>query len=278
MLQQTFLPSIGVWLLTDLPLGTAEKAQTAPAAVADRTIALVTGGSRGIGAAIVRQLAASGMEVIFTYETARTRAHELAALLSESGGAVQAWQCDLASRRAGTALVERALAELGRVDVLVNNAGIVRDGLFVRMTDQDWDAVIAVDLTAAMETCRAVLRGMLRVRAGRIINVASISGVVGNPGQVNYSAAKAGVIGLTKALAREVGGRGITVNAVAPGFIDSDMTRGLPEKVVDGLVRQIPLGRFGTVDEVAAAVDFLASRAASYINGQVIHVDGGLAT
>ena len=203
-------------------------------------------------------------------------AGEVASIIREGGGAAAILGADLADISAAAALVERTVAEFGSIDIVVNNAGITRDNLAVRISDSDWDDVLAVDLSAAFRICRAALRPMLRRRDGRIINIASVAGVVGNPGQANYSAAKAGLIGLTKALCREVGSRGITVNAVAPGFIDTDMTRGMGP-ALDTALASVPLGRLGSAEEVAAAVRFLALPEAAYITGHVLHVDGGLA-
>lgn len=239
--------------------------------------ALVTGASRGIGRAVVLALAAAGADVAIAYGSDTPAAEQVVEAVRHEGRRAVPLQCDLRDPVAARSLVERTLAQLGAVDIVVNNAGIARDGLAVRMSDQDWESVIAIDLTAAFLICRAALRPMLRKRQGRIVNVSSVSGVIGNPGQANYSAAKAGLIGLTKSLAREVSTRGITVNAVAPGFIDTEMTATLPAGAREAAIGAVPMQRMGTAEEVAAAVAFLVSPAASYITGHVLHVDGGLA-
>jgi 3-oxoacyl-[acyl-carrier protein] reductase len=239
-------------------------------------VALVTGASRGIGRATALALADAGAAVAVGFGANGNAADEVAAIIRESGGRATTLGADLADAAAAAGLVKRTVAELGSIDIVVNNAGITRDNLAVRISDSDWDEVLAVDLSAAFRICRAALRPMLRNRDGRIINIASVAGVVGNPGQANYSAAKAGLIGLTKALCREVGSRGITVNAVAPGFIDTDMTRALGD-VLDSAIGAVPLRRLGSAEEVAAAVRFLALPEAAYITGHVLHVDGGLA-
>jgi 3-oxoacyl-[acyl-carrier protein] reductase len=243
----------------------------------DGRVALVTGASRGIGRAVAVRLAAEGAAVAVAYGSSEALAREVAEEAAGHGVATALLGADLGDAAAAGALVARAAEALGRVDVLVNNAGLTRDQLAVRMSDEDWSQVLAVDLTAAFSLCRAALRGMLRGRWGRIVNVSSVAGVAGNPGQANYSAAKAGLIGLTKALAKEVGGRGITVNAVAPGFVETDMTAALPAAVIERALAVVPAGRLGTAAEVAAAVAFLASPDAAYVNGHVLHVDGGLA-
>ena len=239
-------------------------------------VALVTGASRGIGRAVALALADAGAAVAVGFSANESAADEVAAVIRDNGSRAATLRADLSDMAAAAALVDRAIAELGAVHIVVNNAGITRDNLAVRISDADWDDVLAVDLSAAFRICRAALRPMLRQRDGRIINIASVAGVVGSPGQANYSAAKAGLIGLTKALCREVGSRGITVNAVAPGFIDTDMTRALGD-VLDSAIATVPLRRAGSADEVAAAVRFLALPEAAYITGHVLHVDGGLA-
>jgi 3-oxoacyl-[acyl-carrier protein] reductase len=240
-------------------------------------VALVTGGSRGIGRACALALAGSGAAVAVGYSANAEAAEEVAGSIRSAGGRAVTLGADLADPAAPGELVERTVAELGAIDIVVNNAGIARDNLAVRITDADWDAVLAVDLSAAFRVCRAALRPMLRRREGRIINISSVAGVMGNPGQANYAAAKAGLIGLTKALCREVGSRGITVNAVAPGFIATDMTAALAAASLATATAAVPLGRLGTAEEVAAAVRFLALPEAAYITGHVLHVDGGLA-
>jgi 3-oxoacyl-[acyl-carrier protein] reductase len=240
-------------------------------------VALVTGASSGIGSACALALADAGAAVALGFSANRTGADDVVARILERGGAAITIGADLGDPAAAIALVDTTVKELGGIDIVVNNAGITRDNLAVRITDADWDAVIAVDLSAAFRICRAALRPMLRRREGRIINISSIAGVVGNPGQANYSAAKAGLIGLTKSLCREVGSRGITVNAVAPGFIATEMTKVLGDDLLAAVTATIPLRRIGTAEEVAAAVRFLALPEAAYITGHVLHVDGGLA-
>jgi 3-oxoacyl-[acyl-carrier protein] reductase len=240
-------------------------------------VALVTGASSGIGSACALALADAGAAVAVGFSANRSGADDVVARILERGGAATTIGADLSDPAAAIALVDTTLKELGGIDIVVNNAGITRDNLAVRITDADWDAVIAVDLSAAFRICRAALRPMLRRREGRIINISSIAGVVGNPGQANYSAAKAGLIGLTKSLCREVGSRAITVNAVAPGFIATEMTKVLGAELLAAVTATIPLRRIGTAEEVAAAVRFLALPEAAYITGHVLHVDGGLA-
>ncbi len=244
--------------------------------LADR-VALVTGASSGIGRACALALADAGAAVALGFSANPAGADEVAALIRERGGTATTLGADLAEPSAAAALVDGTLRELGAIDIVVNNAGITRDNLAVRITDADWDAVLAIDLSAAFRVCRAALKPMLRRREGRIVNISSVAGVMGNPGQANYSAAKAGLIGLTKALCREVGSRGITVNAVAPGFIATDMTAALGADALAAAAAAVPLRRLGTADEVAAAVRFLALPEAAYITGHVLHVDGGMA-
>ncbi len=240
--------------------------------------ALVTGASRGIGRATAVALARAGAAVAVGYSAHPEGAEAVvAALRSDYGVSAEALGADLSDPSAAAALVERTVQALGGIDIVVNNAGITRDNLAMRLSDDDWDSVIAIDLTAAFHICRAALRPMLRQRFGRIVNVSSVSGVIGNAGQANYSSAKAGLIGLTKSLAREVASRDITVNAVAPGFIETEMTTSLGETVIQSAVSAIPKGRMGTADEVAAAIAFLVLPESGYITGHVLHVDGGLA-
>jgi 3-oxoacyl-[acyl-carrier protein] reductase len=241
-----------------------------------RKVALVTGSSRGLGRAMALQLAAAGFDVAIHYGRNAAEAEKVADSARAHGVNAQVFGADLTTPANAGALVEQVIAAFGRLDVLVNNAGITRDTLAVRMKDEDWNAVLDTNLTSAFTASRAALKHMMRARAGRIINIASVVGLMGNPGQANYVASKAGLIGLTKALAKEYGGRGITVNAVAPGFIESDMTAALPDATRTAYLGGIPLARFGQPEEVAAVVAFLASDAAAYITAQVIGVDGGL--
>ncbi|HBG99386.1 MAG TPA: 3-oxoacyl-[acyl-carrier-protein] reductase [Rhodobacteraceae bacterium] len=235
--------------------------------------ALVTGASGGIGAAIARQLHGAGAAVGLS----GTRIEPLEALAAELGEGAHVLPCNLSDPEAVEALPKRAVAALGGVDILVNNAGITRDGLFMRMSDADWQDVLDVNLTAAMRLSRGVLRGMMKARWGRIVNIGSVVGTTGNPGQANYVAAKAGMVGMTKALAIEVATRGVTANAVAPGFIATAMTDKLNETQKAAILGQIPSGRMGTPEDVAAAVLFLAGPEAGYVTGQTLHVNGGLA-
>jgi len=235
--------------------------------------ALVTGASGGIGGAIARTLHAQGA----TVGISGTRREALDALATELGDRVQVFPCDLSDGASVEALVPAATAGIGDIDILVNNAGLTKDNLFVRMSDADWERVLAVNLTAAFKLSRAVLRGMMKRRAGRIVSITSVVAATGNPGQSNYIASKAGLTGMTKSLAQEVASRGITVNCVAPGFIATAMTDALNEKQREGILGQVPAGRLGTPAEVAAAVLFLASDEAAYVTGQTIHVNGGMA-
>jgi 3-oxoacyl-[acyl-carrier protein] reductase len=243
--------------------------------VVKRTI-LVTGGSRGIGRGICLAFARSGNHIYFNYSSAGEAAAQTEKLVTEAGGTATGIQVNVASEKEVIGFVARALDETGRVDVLVNNAGITRDGLIVRMKEADWEAVLNVNLKGAFLCTKAVTKPMMKQRYGRIINVSSVVGVSGNPGQANYVASKAGIIGLTKGVARELASRGITANVVAPGYIETDMTADLPDKAKDAMVSQIPLGRAGTPEDIAAAVVFLASDQAAYITGQVLHISGGM--
>jgi 3-oxoacyl-[acyl-carrier protein] reductase len=239
-------------------------------------VALVTGGSRGIGRAIAIALARAGAQVVFTYVANPEAAKETEKAIAEAGGKGTAVRCDVADHAAVEALVAQILQQHQRIDIAVNNAGIARDQLILRMKPEEFDAVIATNLRGAWSVCRAVAKPMVKQRHGRIINLSSVVAGMGNPGQSNYAASKGGVEALTRSLAREIGSRNVTVNAVAPGFIDTDMTRDLPEQAKAVLVERIPLGRLGTAEDVASVVGFLASDAASYVTGQVIHVNGGL--
>lgn len=240
-------------------------------------VALVTGAARGIGRAIALKLASEGAAVIVNYAGSEEKAEEVVALIRASGGEAQAVQCDVSDFEACGKLAKNVLEQYGRLDILVNNAGITRDGLIMRMSEQDYDAVLDTNLKGAFNMIRHFSRSFLKQRSGRIINISSVSGVLGNAGQANYSASKAGVIGLTKSVARELASRGVCVNAVAPGFIDTDMTGSMPDSAKESLKNMIPMGHIGRPEDVAAAVAFLAGDASAYITGQVICVDGGMA-
>lgn len=239
-------------------------------------IAVVTGASRGIGRAIAKKLASEGAVVVINYNGSKEKAEEVKAEIEEKGQSARIYQCDVSDFAACEAFIQDVIREFGRIDILVNNAGITKDGLLMKMSEEDFNKVIDTNLKGAFHTVRFASRQMLKQRSGRIINMASVVGVTGNAGQANYAASKAGVIGLTKAAARELASRGVTVNAIAPGFIETDMTEVLSEKVKEATAAQIPLGRFGCPGEVAALVSFLASEEAGYITGQTIHVDGGM--
>lgn len=241
----------------------------------DQTI-VVTGGSRGIGRAICVALAGPGRRIYFNYRSDAAAAEATVAAVEAAGGSAVAVQADVTDEAAVAGLFERVADEAKGVFALVNNAGITRDGLILRMKRRDWDAVMETNLTGAFFCTRAAAKMMIRARTGRIVNISSVVGSSGNPGQANYVSAKAGLIGLTKAVARELAPRGITVNAVAPGYVETDMTRDLGEKARDAMLAGIPLGRAGTAEEVASAVAFLVSDGAAYITGQVIGVNGGM--
>ncbi|MGY3264256.1 3-oxoacyl-ACP reductase FabG [Lysobacter sp. HA35] len=236
-------------------------------------IALVTGATRGIGAAIADELAAQGATVIGT-ATSESGAASIGERLASKGG--QGRVLNVTAPGAIEELVDAIAKDIGPISILVNNAGITRDNLLMRMKDEDWQAIIDTNLTSVYRSSKAVMRGMMKARKGRIVNIASVIGVTGNAGQSNYAAAKAGIIAFSKSLAREIGSRGVTVNVVAPGFIDTDMTRGLPEDAKKGMLDQIALGRLGEPADIARAVVFLAGPSASYITGETIHVNGGM--
>lgn len=241
----------------------------------DKQVAIVTGASRGIGRAIALELARRGAMVIGT-ATTEAGAEGIGAAFEQAGLEGRGAVLNVNDATAVDALVESTLKEFGALNVLVNNAGITQDQLAMRMKDDEWDAVIDTNLKAVFRLSRAVLRPMMKARGGRIVNITSVVGSAGNPGQVNYAAAKAGVAGMTRALAREIGSRGITVNCVAPGFIDTDMTKVLPQEQQTALKTQIPLGRLGSPEDIAHAVAFLASPQAGYITGTTLHVNGGM--
>jgi 3-oxoacyl-[acyl-carrier protein] reductase len=242
----------------------------------DAQVAIVTGGSGALGRAISSALAAEGAAVVVHYASHHNAAEAVVGAISEMGGRAASVQADLSTPEGARQLVSSALESFGKIDILVNNAGMIRDTLILRMKDEDWSTVLHTNLSSAFYCTRAVLREFVRQHGGRIINIASIVAEVGNPGQANYVAAKAGLIGLTKAVAREVATRGITVNAVAPGFIEAGMTSRLSTEQTRAHIEQVPLGRAGKPEEVAAAVVFFASDDAAYITGQVLNVDGGL--
>lgn len=239
-------------------------------------IAVITGAGRGIGRAVALQMASYGAKVVVNYRNSKSQVEELLKEITDAGGEAIAIQADISIENEAKGLIEAAVNNYGRVDILVNNAGITKDNLLMRMSEEEFDSVININLKGAFFCLKYVASVMLKQREGKIINISSVIGIIGNIGQVNYSAAKAGVIGMTKSAARELAGRGITVNAVAPGFIQTDMTDKLSDKIKEASLNNIPLKRFGAVNEVASAVSFLASDAANYITGQVLQVDGGM--
>ncbi len=245
--------------------------------MAEGKIALVTGAAKGIGRAIALALAAEKVTVLVNYNGSKERAEAVVEEIKALGADGYAYQCNVADTEATRLMVKEIFDQYGRLDILVNNAGITRDNLIMKMSEEDFDAVIAANLKGCFNTIKAVSRQMLKQRAGRIINITSVSGILGNVGQANYAASKAGIIGLTKTMAREFASRGITVNAIAPGFVDTDMTQVLPEQIKEKVTAQIPLGRFGKPEDIANMAAYLASEKAGYITGQIISVDGGMA-
>ena len=243
----------------------------------DKKVALVTGASRGIGASVAKKLAEEGIFVIVNYNGSKERADGVVDEIAAAGGEAVAMQCDVSDFEACGAFITELVKTYGRLDILVNNAGITKDGLLMKMSESDFDAVINTNLKGAFNTIRHSSRQFLKQRSGRIINISSVSGLLGNAGQANYAASKAGVIGLTRSVARELASRQITVNAVAPGFIATDMTDAMTDAAKEATLQQIPLKRIGTPKDIAEMVAFLASPKASYITGQVISVDGGMA-
>uniref|UniRef100_UPI0040568509 3-oxoacyl-[acyl-carrier-protein] reductase n=1 Tax=Acetatifactor sp. TaxID=1872090 RepID=UPI0040568509 len=239
-------------------------------------VAVVTGASRGIGRAVALKMAEAGATVVINYNGSADRAESVRKEITEMGGTASIYQCNVADFAVCEKFIQDVIAQYGRIDILVNNAGITRDGLLMKMSEEDFDQVLNTNLKGCFNCIRFVSRQMLKQKGGHIINMSSVSGVMGNAGQANYSASKAGVIGLTKAAARELASRHITVNAIAPGFIETDMTNVLSDNVKAEAVKQIPLGAFGKTDDIANLAVFLASEQAAYITGQVIHVDGGM--
>jgi len=242
----------------------------------DNSVAIVTGGGRGIGRAIALELARAGAKVVVNYAGHAEKAEETVRLIQELGGEAFAYKADVSNGEEVEGLVQETLKSFGKIDILVNNAGITRDTLLLRMKETDWDAVLDTNLKGVFLCTKAVAKPMMKQRSGAIINISSVVGITGNAGQGNYSAAKAGIIGFTKSIARELASRGIRVNAVAPGYIATDMTEALGSEVKEQVMNQIPLGRIGKPEEVAKAVVFLASKEASYITGQTLNVDGGM--
>ena len=241
----------------------------------EQRVAIVTGASRGIGLAIAERLAADGHLVVLVSRTADAL-ESVREAISEKNGSAEVRACDISNGEALTGLVEEVASTHGRLDIIVNNAGITRDGLILRMSDADFDDVININLRSTFVACRAAARPMMRGRFGRIINIGSVTGIIGNAGQANYAAAKAGLVGLTKSLAKELGSKGITANVIAPGFVETAMLAALPSPLKDDVVKMIPVRRFGQPEEIAHAVSFVASDLAGYLTGQVLVIDGGL--
>ncbi|MBR6487049.1 MAG: 3-oxoacyl-[Lachnospiraceae bacterium] len=239
-------------------------------------VALVTGASRGIGAEVAKTLAGHGAFVYVNYNGSKSRADEVVDEIVKAGGAAEAIQCDVADFDSCREMIDKIIADKGRLDILVNNAGITRDDLLMKMSEEAFDAVISTNLKGCFNTIRHASRYLLKQRSGKIINMSSVSGVMGNAGQANYSAAKAGVVGLTKSVAKELSSRGINCNAIAPGFIETEMTAAMTDKAKEATIAMIPLGRTGKVSDIAGAVLFLASDMSDYITGQVLSVDGGM--
>ncbi len=242
----------------------------------EHKIALVTGASRGIGKAIAKELAKKGATVIVNYNGSKSAADKVVEEITSEGGWASSYQCNVAEASSCETMIGDILKEYGRIDILVNNAGIVRDNLLMKMSEEEFDAVVDTNLKGTFHTMKLISRHMLKQRGGRIINMASVVGVAGNPGQTNYAASKAGIIGMTKTVAKELASRNITVNAIAPGFIQTDMTEALKEQAKEQVLKQIPMGRMGEPEDIAKLVAFLASEDGKYITGQVIHVDGGM--
>ena len=250
--------------------------QISPAGPLAGKVALVTGAGRGIGRAVARRLSGDGALVLVNYNGSRERALEVVEEIRSAGGQGEALGCDVSDYEACGGLVEDVIARYGHVDILVNNAGITRDNLILRMSEEEYDRVLDVNLKGAFNTIRHLSRFFLKQRSGKIINVSSVSGIMGNPGQANYAASKAGLIGLTKSVARELAGKGICANAVAPGYVETEMTQALTDKAKDALKQMIPMNRMGKAENVADLVAFLAGSGSDYITGQVICVDGGM--
>ncbi|MFP3929140.1 MAG: 3-oxoacyl-[acyl-carrier-protein] reductase [Desulfobacteraceae bacterium] len=243
----------------------------------DKRVVVVTGGSKGIGRAVAHRFAKEGARLFLVhYDQDDKAVQDALAEVSAAGGTAEARRLDVSSASDVEEFFNGVLGRFGRVDVLINNAGMTRDTLLIRMKEEDWDAVLAVNLKGVFNCTKAVIQSMLKQRSGRIVNISSVTGAIGNVGQANYAASKAGILGFTKTVAREAAPRGVTVNAVAPGFIDTEMTASLPQKVKDSFLQQIPLGKMGRPEDVAEAVYWLCSEGAAYITGQTIHVNGGM--